>query len=144
MLQLPFDLQNRVRSHLTSEQLMGLETKAPETTKLIHVPMQTFPPTAMVYSVPKPVTDSPVVESDSTSVPLSLLAKVLSPVDSKRRPHRTHLCVKCREDYSSAHKETQTGRACGQEGERTGPVRVHRKVRHQSLSDSSGEYMYEP
>ena len=103
--------------------------------------MQTFPPTAMVYSVPKTAKDTQkeTETADTTpAVPMSLIAKVLSPSEAKRRPIRTYMCTKCKADFSFAHKETQTN-TCTLKQEKGNHVnlRVHRKVR--SLSTSSTE-----
>ncbi|XP_060574646.1 tight junction-associated protein 1-like [Ruditapes philippinarum] len=124
---LPIGLQERVKCHMTSEQIINMDNGNQEKTKLIHVPMQTFPPTAMVYSVPKQK-DTSNGTSENQDVPTSLIAKVLTQPDTKRRPQRTYFCVKCREDYHFAHKETQTN--CVKEVERgvKMAIKVHRKV----------------
>ncbi|XP_052768485.1 tight junction-associated protein 1-like isoform X2 [Mya arenaria] len=138
---LPIDLQERVKSHMTSEQIINMENGSPEMTKLIHVPMQTFPPTAMVYSVPKQVKDAPAKSTDTQNVPTSLMAKVLTQPEIKRRRQRTYFCVKCKEDYVYAHKETQTNALITLDAEKgvRAAIKVHRKVCHQSLSNSSLE-----
>lgn len=109
-----------------------------EQTKLIHVPMQTFPPTAMVYSVPKQNKDTPETKTDTSDVPSLIMAKVLTQPEMKRRPQRTYFCVKCKEDYSFAHKETQTNMLRDDERGCRSAIHVHRKVRNQ-LSNSSTE-----
>ena len=111
---------------MTSEQIINMDNGNQETSKLIHVPMQTFPPTAMVYSVPKQKNANGT--SENQDVPTSLIAKVLTQPDMKRRPQRTYFCVKCREDYHFAHKETQTN--CVKEVDRNVKmaIKVHRKV----------------
>lgn len=138
MFQLPIDLQDRVKCHLTSEQILNMENNTPaETTKLIHVPMQTFPPTAMVYSVPKQNKDNLQEQShEQTGVPSGIMAKVLAQPEMKRRPQRTYFCVKCKEDYYFAHKETQTNQLQSNEKGVKAAIRIHRKVRNQ-LSNSS-------
>lgn len=107
-----------------------------ETTKLIHVPMQTFPPTAMVYSVPKQK-DASTGTNEQQNVPTSLIAKVLTQPEMKRRPQRTYFCVKCREDYYFAHKETQTNSIKEVDRGVKVAVKVHRKVNSYSSLSSS-------
>ena len=109
-----------------------------EPTKLIHVPMQTFPPTAMVYSVPKQNRDLMEFPHEPSGVPTGVMAKVLAQPDNKRRQPRTYFCVKCKEDYYFAHKETQTNLLGDHEKGTRAAIRVHRKVRNQ-FSNSSSE-----
>lgn len=116
--QLPLDLQERVKSHLTREQVITLEdasTHAPET-KMIRVPMPTFPPTAMVYSVNKvaPVHATAIstpVDNKSNkvdTVPMTLIAKVLTQPEAQHKPQRIYICVKCKNDITFMDKEIQT------------------------------------
>lgn len=132
---LPVGLQERVKSHLTSEQIINMDNGTPETSKLIHVPMQTFPPTAMVYSVPKK--ELPIDTNEQFNVPVTLMAKVLTQPEIRRKPQRTYFCVKCRKDYDYAHKETQTNGA--KEGDRVikAPVKVFKQAQRQSSSSSA-------
>ncbi|KAL4237388.1 Golgi organization [Mactra antiquata] len=133
---LPLGLQDRVKCHMTNEQLANLQNGSQETTKLIHVPMQTFPPTAMVYSVPKQKDSLPNESSENQDVPTNLIAKVLTQPEIKRRPVFSYFCVNCREDFFHSHKETQVNLA--KEKERTKmAVKVHRKVRSQSSCSSN-------
>lgn len=139
---LPLSLQERVKSHMTSEQILSLENEKSETNNYFSIPMQTFPPTAMVYSVPK--------QSDVTALSRGhpeqpneltvLLAQVLTQPGLKRTPQRTYICLKCREDYTWSNKETQT--SVLKEGERCTmeTVRVHRLARHLS-TPSDTEYV---
>ncbi|KAH3857309.1 hypothetical protein DPMN_099915 [Dreissena polymorpha] len=144
MLQLPIDLQERIKTQMTSEQLMNLRNAKPETPKLIHIPMQTFPPTAMVYSVPNPAPKDH--EQDPLMVPVSLIAKVLAPPEMRQRQLRTYFCVKCKEDYPYANKETQTCVLALQDGDKhvKGAVKVHRKVRHHSNSSLESDVTFSP
>ncbi|KAL8576200.1 hypothetical protein ACOMHN_027855 [Nucella lapillus] len=109
---LPVDLQERVRKHMTHEQQM-LSQKAEEE-RLVRVPIPTFPPTAMVFSVnPRHNANnggSPTTPSNpelKDTVPMSLIARVLAQGPSKRNPMRTYLCVSCHSDTVVADKGTQ-------------------------------------
>lgn len=133
---LPIGLQERVKGHLTSEQILNMENGAPETTKLIHVPMQTFPPTAMVYSVPKQK-DVSSESNEDLSVPMSLMAKVLTQPETKRKPRLMYFCVKCREDYYFAHKETQTDVMKEVTKASDASAKVFRNIRRMSSSSST-------
>lgn len=132
---LPIGLQDRVKSHMSSEEIINMDNGHQEQTKLIHVPMQTFPPTAMVYSVPKQK-DTSNGTSEQQNVPMSLMAKVLTQPEMKRRPQRTYFCVKCREDYNFAHKETQTNFIREVDRGIKTAIKVHRKISSNSLSSS--------
>lgn len=132
-----------MKGHLTSEQIITMENGAEEPTKLIHVPMQTFPPTAMVYSVPKKNKEIPELLPEPNGVPSLVMAKVLAQPDMKGRPQRTYFCVKCKEDYFYAHKETQTNSLGDTDKSQKAAIRVHRKVRNQ-LSSSSTEAEHSP
>ncbi|XP_076442826.1 tight junction-associated protein 1-like [Babylonia areolata] len=111
---LPVELQERVRKHMTREQQM-LSQKAEEE-RLVRVPIPTFPPTAMVFSVdPRhnagngggpPHSNNGTAELKET-VPMSLIARVLTQGPSKRNPMRTYLCVNCHSDTVVADKGTQ-------------------------------------
>lgn len=136
---LPLPLQERVKNQMTGEQMMNLDNDTAPQTKLIHVPMQTFPPTAMVYSVPKHSNDISNDAGLDQNVPTSLIAKVLAHPESKRKPVRRFFCAKCREDLLFANKETQTQPCVQKERENgsKGPVGVHRIVRNQSSTSST-------
>ena len=112
--QLPLDLQQRVKSHFTRQQLEELEEEihqAPPSPKMIRVPMPTFPPTAMVYSIEKPMevahNAEPPPEKTNT-VPTSLIAKVLLQPETNRKPRRIYICDKCQTDYMFMDQGTQT------------------------------------
>lgn len=108
---LPVDLQERVRKHMTREQQM-LSQKAEEE-RLVRVPIPTFPPTAMVFSVdPRHNANGGPPSNPNSSelkdtVPMSLIARVLTQGPSKRNPMRTYLCVNCHSDTVVADKGTQ-------------------------------------
>lgn len=72
---------------------------------IVRIPMATFPPTAMVYSMSRSV---PSLNPDETNdrVPLTLIAKVLTP-RSTRRPRRLFVCHKCKSDVVCEDKSVQ-------------------------------------
>ena len=125
----------------TEEVLKTNNNEEKETTKFIQVPMQTFPPTAMVYTVPKidKHEDNGKQNTANDTVPMTLIAEALTQPEVKRSPQRVFICVKCLEDYSFSHKQTQTnslrdsekGNNCSQ------IVSVHRKLRSASSSSVS-------
>ncbi|KAK7103946.1 hypothetical protein V1264_018735 [Littorina saxatilis] len=106
---LPVDLQERVRKHMTREQQM-LSQKAEEE-RLVRVPIPTFPPTAMVFSVDPRHNGNAGAPSNTMdlkdTVPMSLIARVLTQGPSKRNTMRTFMCVNCRRDVLVADKGTQ-------------------------------------
>lgn len=109
--QLPIEFQERVKKHMTQEQRLNCEEAPPsnDTTKLIRVPMPTFPPTAMVYSInnhPKGDNQDKTDETNDT-VPMNLITKVLTPNEPKHKPRRVYLCVKCNDDVTYHDKEVQ-------------------------------------
>ena len=114
------ELQERVRKHMTREQQM-LSQKAEEE-RLVRVPIPTFPPTAMVFSVdPRHSNGNGGAAPGGGSggggggtagdlrdtVPMSLIARVLAQGPSKRNPMRTYLCVNCHRDTVVADKGAQ-------------------------------------
>lgn len=94
---LPNELQEKVRSHLGSR-----AARSPPEARVIRVPMPTFPPTAMVYSVPP---DEPPSPQEPTENPLpdyisaAVMAKVLEErARERRRSHPskgTQACLCC-------------------------------------------------
>lgn len=108
------ELQERVRSHLPRNAILHIEPKDGTgidntTEKHIRVPMPTFPPTAMVYSVnrvPKPSSQ----EDDRSTVPAPLIAQVLSENMHKwnKRPRRVMVCCKCTNNVTFHDKSVQT------------------------------------
>ena len=129
---------------MTTEEVIQTDnSQTKETAKLIQVPMQTFPPTAMVYTVPKVDKDefNKKKTSGNETVPMTLIAKVLSKPELKRSPQRIYVCVKCLDDYSFSHKQTQTSfrkeSGCTVGNNHSQTVSVHRKLRSQSSSSST-------
>ncbi len=119
MFQLPVDLQERVKSHMSQNEIITMENACnasmpAETTKMIRVPMPTFPPTAMVYSVNNKMTNgvNSIGETPPTpppqTVPTDLIARVLTPPTSKRRSSRIFICSRCHKDYMFEDKQVQT------------------------------------
>ena len=77
--------------------------------KMIRVPMPTFPPTAMLYSVPRVIAPPEANPAKVDTVPTTLIARVLAKSESKRRPRVFYVCNECRRDFMCTHRETQTG-----------------------------------
>ncbi|XP_064622402.1 brain-enriched guanylate kinase-associated protein-like isoform X2 [Lineus longissimus] len=109
---LPLDLQNRLRPHLTREEIInmddGPQSPQQDTQKTIRVPMPTFPPTAMVYSVNQKVNTVQVeVKQNDSSVPMTLIAKVLTQSEPRKRQRRIYICDKCKRDFVFMDKGIQ-------------------------------------
>lgn len=107
---LPIEFQERVKKHMTQEQRMNCEDapQSNESAKLIRVPMPTFPPTAMVYSINNLTKGENDKENGTNdTVPMNLITKVLMPSEPKRKPRRVYLCVKCNDDVTYHDKEVQ-------------------------------------
>ena len=125
----------------TEDVLKTNNNEEKDTTKFIQVPIQTFPPTAMVYTVPKIDRQVDVIDktTENDVVPMTLIAKALTQPAVKRSPQRVFICVKCLEDYSFSNKQTQTN--CFRESEKGNNsgqiVSVHRKLRSASSSSIS-------
>ena len=97
---------------------MDSSNAQPET-KTIRVPMPTFPPTAMVYSVNR---NSPEVHSTpaqttqssngtkctSDNVPMNLITQVLAPGEAKRKPRKYRVCNRCKVGYTLVDQAVQT------------------------------------
>ncbi len=78
---------------------------------MIHVPMPTFPPTAMVYSVNQPMPTKEPAEpprEKNDTVPTNIIAKVLAQPKTKRKPRHLYICDKCNADYMFQEESTQT------------------------------------
>lgn len=127
---------------MTTEEVIKTDSsQQSETTKFIQVPIQTFPPTAMVYTVPKKNdrNGENKKNSENENVPMTLIAKVLTQPERKRISQRVFVCMKCFEDYSFSDKQTQT--SCIKEpdkGNNHGQlVSVHRKIRRSQSSSST-------
>lgn len=122
--QLPLDLQDRVRSYLTKEELEELEDTKDQPSELshsVHLPMSTFPPTAVFSAPVRKCTSEIDAGRNDGAVPMSLIAKAL--LQSNDRPLLTrprHNCSSNRK-YGSGCKavdaESQTvGLALDQSG----------------------------
>lgn len=110
---LPPDLQERVKCHMTREEIINMEEPPPsKETKLIRVPMQTFPPTAMVYSINNQTdvhnNDKSKNATTTETVPMTLIAKVLSHPEPTRKPRKTYICFRCKRDIVLVDQEAQT------------------------------------
>ncbi|GFO27474.1 tight junction-associated protein 1 [Plakobranchus ocellatus] len=117
---LPLDLQERVRQHMSRDQLLAAESAIQEnhsgdsnSRKLIRVPIATFPPTAMVFSLNQnsnkqsnlPTTQQQLHHSQSLDtdihkgyVPMSIIARVLSQKRKRNIFPRMYLCMNCKKD----------------------------------------------
>ncbi|KAH9509363.1 Tight junction-associated protein 1 [Bulinus truncatus] len=110
---LPIDLQDRLKQHMTREQIIAAENgvSAQEEQKLIRVPMATFPPCAMVFSlnqnVNKPSDQQNEVDSSKGFVPMSLITRVLTQRESRRAYPRMYLCMNCKRDVFLEDKGCQ-------------------------------------
>ena len=120
--QLPLDLQERVRQHMSRDQLLAAESANQDNSqggdgasrKLIRVPIATFPPTAMVFSLNNensnkqsllPTTHKQNDSSDGIDseirkglVPMSMIARVLAQKRSRSAYPRMYLCMGCKKD----------------------------------------------
>ncbi|XP_064489878.1 tight junction-associated protein 1-like [Ornithodoros turicata] len=88
---LPNELQEKVRNHLGMQQRC---VKSPTEPRVIRVPMPTFPPTAMVYSVPPTPEEAPTPEGAGEGggvrpppdyISAAIMAKVLEERARERR-----------------------------------------------------------
>ncbi|CAL1529422.1 unnamed protein product [Lymnaea stagnalis] len=109
---LPIDLQDRLKQHMTREQLMAAENGVgvQEEQKLIRVPMATFPPCAMVFSLNQNTNKQQDHQADTDSrgsVPMSLIARVLTQRDPRRTHPRMFLCMSCKRDVFHEDKGCQ-------------------------------------
>lgn len=100
---------------MTREQLLAAENGSvgqPEEQKLIRVPIATFPPTAMVFSLNQNINRQPEQQqqppqSDLGFVPMSLIARVLMQTESRRIHPRMFLCMMCKRDVFHEDKGCQ-------------------------------------
>lgn len=101
---LPLDLQDRVRSFLTKEELEELEdtkNEPSESSHAVHLPMSTFPPTAVFSAPSNPVrkytSEIDAGRNDSAAaVPMSLIAKALRSNDRPLLARPRHICSSSR------------------------------------------------
>uniref|UniRef100_A0A2C9L4F3 Brain-enriched guanylate kinase-associated protein n=1 Tax=Biomphalaria glabrata TaxID=6526 RepID=A0A2C9L4F3_BIOGL len=110
---LPIDLQDRLRQHMTREQIMAAENgvSMQEEQKLIRVPMATFPPCAMVFSlnqnINKPSDQHNESDASKGFVPMSLITRVLTQRESRKTYPRMFLCMACKKDVFHEDKGCQ-------------------------------------
>ncbi|RUS87652.1 hypothetical protein EGW08_004575, partial [Elysia chlorotica] len=118
---LPLDLQERVRQHMSRDQLLAAESANQEgphgkegvSRKLIRVPIATFPPTAMVFSLnnenkqshlptmyKQQHNPSDAIDSDLRKgyVPMSIIARVLAQKRNRCSYPHMFLCMSCKKD----------------------------------------------
>jgi hypothetical protein len=103
-IQLPVSLKERVRSQLTHQELIELEEddcSVDTSSKPVHVPITTFPPTAVSFLRAKS-SESSSMHRVST-VPMDLVARVLLPTSAnddiamtRRRRGDAYICASCR------------------------------------------------
>lgn len=111
-LQLPIDLQERLYSQSDQQQLESALTGDACNIRnvgekcIIRVPMATFPPTAMVYSTSRSMPPLPNPDNAEKSVPLTLIAKALTPPFTCR-PRRLFVCHRCKADIMLEDKSVQ-------------------------------------
>lgn len=96
---LPNELQEKVRSHLGSR-----AQRTPPEARVIRVPMPTFPPTAMVYSVSPEDTTPPQQQEGNGPLPDYISAAVMAKVLEERARERRR---------SHPSKGTQASLCCG-------------------------------
>ena len=130
---------------MTREEIIKLEDApdSAEPPKPVHVPMATFPPTAMVYSMNKVVNKMETASMRNGAddrVPMDIITKALSHPDPVKRSRRTFICLKCRHDVVCNNKETQVNMSRETYGssDNLSELRVHRQcVRTRSNSSES-------
>ncbi|XP_076314209.1 uncharacterized protein LOC143226733 isoform X2 [Tachypleus tridentatus] len=119
---IPLDLQERVKSHLNQKTKKETQNYNPQM-DIVRIPIPTFPPTAMVYSVSTTSNVGAVKQNDSTKasqrisesppecVSAAIIAKVLAERKKERSAKKQVVCVACKHEkqYVYYHdKETQT------------------------------------
>lgn len=97
---------------MTHEQLLAAENGSSlqhEEQKLIRVPIATFPPTAMVFSLNQNINKPPEQQTQNELgfVPMSLIARVLTQCESRRVYPRMFLCTVCKRDVFHEDKGCQ-------------------------------------
>ncbi|XP_022250443.1 uncharacterized protein LOC106466671 isoform X3 [Limulus polyphemus] len=151
---IPLDLQERVKSHLSHRMKREIQNNNPEV-RTIRVPIPTFPPTAMVYSVNK-IPDNGTVKQKETTLGISesspdyvsaaIMAKVLEERAKERNAKKQFICMACKFKKQCVYyqdKETQTKwpstfvscLSCGNQ-----PIDVHSRVRRGSSSGTDSQW----
>lgn len=98
---------------MTREQIMAAENgvSMQEEQKLIRVPMATFPPCAMVFSlnqnINKPSDQHNESDASKGFVPMSLITRVLTQRESRKTYPRMFLCMACKKDVFHEDKGCQ-------------------------------------
>uniref|UniRef100_T1IMK8 Tight junction-associated protein 1 n=1 Tax=Strigamia maritima TaxID=126957 RepID=T1IMK8_STRMM len=118
---LPADLQQKVKHHLNQKRRdltlnQNNNTSPVAEVRTIRVPIPTFPPTAMVYSVNQSKVDRFIETEDNLNsrsndlVSAAVMAKVLEERAKERsaKKHQMCLCRSVRSDHVSSEKGTQT------------------------------------
>ncbi|KAF2358448.1 hypothetical protein FHG87_010794 [Trinorchestia longiramus] len=128
---LPLDMQQRVQVRLESEaaQQRGHNpsnnpTKAPDV-KVIRVPIPTFPPTAMVYSLNKCDEDTPDEEEVQEAEDMVSAAIMAAVLEERQKEQRHCPTCTCSPDEGSPHTASSSsgGRSSGgAEGRSGGPA----------------------
>ncbi|KAK3092370.1 hypothetical protein FSP39_002053 [Pinctada imbricata] len=127
---LPVDLQERVKAQMSRQQIINCEESQAAEPKIVRVPMATFPPTAMVYTLNNSHGDNLRVKNGKEpddNVPMDIITKVLTQPESKRRRHRTYICLNCKRDVSTHDKDVQVslGRDATGNSESLAGLKVH-------------------
>lgn len=106
----PSDLQERLRQMMPKDQLLAAENASlnpPEENRIVRIPIATFPPTAMVYSLQEKPRQSDIekggakTETESANsglISTSLIAKALNQHKPPRVVPQVFMCVSCRRD----------------------------------------------
>lgn len=115
---LPIDLQQKVKHHLNQKRKdLGMHPTSAPDIRTIRVPIPTFPPTAMVYSVNAKVVQNGDAQDAATSpktndiVSAAIMAKVLEEraKEHHAKKHARCLCkVRHKRELALTDKETQT------------------------------------
>lgn len=128
-----------------AEKLNGIQQE--EQQRLIRVPIATFPPTAIMYSLDQNAKrqeqqQQQQQQNDNDNkgyVPMSLIARVLTQADQRKSLPRSFLCIKCKKDVNYLDKGCQVDLLPSlssydlKVSSRTGGPHVFKK--HQSLDE---------
>lgn len=135
---------------MTREEVIQLEDApvSSEPPKPVLVPMATFPPTAMVYSMNKVMnkTENPNTRNGaSDTVPMDVITRALSHPDPVKRSRRTFICLQCRRDVGRNNKETQVNMSRETYGssDNLSDLRVHRQCARTHSNSSESEMYWE-
>lgn len=135
---------------MTREEVIQLEDApvSSEPPKPVLVPMATFPPTAMVYSMNKVMnkTENPNTRNGaSDKVPMDVITRALSHPDPVKRSRRTFICLQCRRDVGCNNKETQVNMSRETYGssDNLSDLRVHRQCARTRSNSSESEMYWE-